>query len=272
MSATVLSLEKARESVQACPPADTRLERVELRKRQLADARTELASVLPVEGAAGREVIQQRVELLERAIEDPTFEERYPYLNVEVLGWRDEQGFPKLAPFSLADPLFSIRADYHWFRSSDQWQVGGSVQQLPRPMASAYGDILKRFRDDFQEDLRKNPDLRTGRWSKSITSRFSGVIPQWAREKIKTATADFSVPTPRVEIEKVGWLRKREVTKTDVATNIFLIAEVDKWAVNKEVVLRPDPLVVGYKAGCLWFICSFNETPLEEYVRREFIA
>lgn len=268
MSAQVLSLQKARESVQVCPPADTRLQRVELRRRQLAHARTELASVLPVEGTTVREVIRQRIELLERAIEDPTFEERYPYLSMEVLGWRDEQGFPKLVPFSLDDPLFSLEADYERYRGP-KWQLRGSVAHLPRPMLQMYNDIFERFREECIEyERERNSWVQS--WRKSIMTRFIGVIPQWVREKIQEAAVDFSVSTPRVEVEKIGWLRKREITKTDVATNIFLIAEVDKWVVNKEAVLRPDPLVVGYKAGCLWFICSFDETPLENYVRMEF--
>ena len=56
----------------------------------------------------------------------------------------------------------------------------------------------------------------------------------------------------------------------DVRTDIFLIAEVEEWTVNKEIVPHPDPLVVGYMGGCLWLICSFEETPLEKYVRQEF--
>lgn len=281
MSAKTLFLKKAQDSVQSCPTADTRIKRVELRKLQLELARTELGSVLPIEGEA-REVIQQRIELLERTIEDPTFEERYPFLSMEVLRWRDQQGFPKLALFSLTDPAFSIEADYNWwFGQADQhWQVGGSIQQLPKPISSLYGDILERFKDEFQKDMRKNPNLRTGKWCKNIRSRFSGVIPQWVRKKIQQATADFSVSTQRVEINNANavWPFKRKVMKTDIATNIFLIAEVDKWVVNKETLVvkeaspLPDPLVVGYKAGCLWFICSFDETPLENYVRMEFTS
>ncbi|MEK7612483.1 MAG: hypothetical protein AAB407_04030 [Patescibacteria group bacterium] len=269
MSAQFLSLQKARESVQVCPPIDTRLKRTELRERQLAATRTELVSVLPVEGMTGREVISQRVELLERVIEDPTFEERYPYLNMEVLGWRDEQGFPRLAPFALGDPTFSIEAVANdWMSIGESWEI--NVTQFPLPMARMYNDILAKFRDECRDDARKQKFSSNMIWRRSITTRFTGVIPQWVRGKIKEATSDFSVSTPRVEIEKVGWLRKHEITKTNVASNIFLIAEVDKWVVNKEVVLRPDPLVVGYKAGCLWFICSFDETPLENYVRMEF--
>jgi len=267
MSTQVLSLQKARESVQVCPSVDTRLQRTELRKRQLAATQTELTSVLPVEGTAVSVMIRRRIELLERVIEDPTFEERYPCLDIEVLGWRDGQGFPKLVPFSLTDPLFSLEADYKNSRRPE-WKLRGSVAGLPRPMVSMYNDIFERFREELLESREYN---WVKLWSKSITSRFSGVIPQWVRDNIKEASADFSVSPPRGEIAKGGWLRiKREVTKTVVATNIFLIAEVDKWVVNKEVVLRPDPLVVGYKAGCLWFICSFDETPLEKYVRMEF--
>lgn len=269
MSTAVLSIQRAKESVQPCPTEDARLQRVNLRTQQLAHTRTELASILPVEGTTGREAVQQRIELLELVIKNPAFEERYPYLSMEVLGWRNEQGLPKLVPFSLTDPLFSIEASYNWIRGSGkEWQIGGSIQNLPQPMARLCGDVAKRFQNEFREDLRNNRSLRTGSWSKSITAQFSGIIPQWVREKIQQCAADFSVSTPRVEIGKVGWLRKREVTKIDVATNIFLIAEVDKW--TSKLVLRPDPLVVGYRAGCLWFICSFDETPLENYVRMEF--
>lgn len=264
-------LQKALESAQTCFPADKRLERIELRKNQLEQARKELASVLPVEGIAGREVIQQRIELLERTIEDPTFEERYQCLSMEVLRWRDKQGFPRLAPFSLTDPVFSLEAEFEGYSDERNWKFGGSVAKLPGPMMNIYVDILEQFCEEMLK-IKSQEDMMV--WRNSITSRFSGVIPQWVREKIHQATADFAVSTQRVEIKNpdAPWPFKRKVTKINVATNIFLIAEVDKWVVGKEVVLRQDPLVVGYKAGCLWLICSFDETPLEKYVRMEFTS
>lgn len=271
MSEEPRSLQEAKNLVRACPAPDTRNQRIELRKSQLAKEKLELASILPVEGREAKEVMKQRVELLERTVQDPTFEERYPYLSMEVLRWRNKQGLPKLACFSLADPVFSIGASWIYVRATE-WRFEGSIQQLPRAVAKMYDDVANQFWDEYQKDLMKEPNLGTGKWQKSIASRFNGIIPQWVREKIHQAAPDFSVSIPRVEIERVGFFRKREVVKTDIVTHIFLIAEVDAWVERKEVIPHPDPLVVGYKAGCLWLICSFDETPHEEYVRREFSA
>jgi hypothetical protein len=178
---------------------------------------------------------------------------------MEVLGWRDEKGFPSLVPFSLGGSTFSIEAIYNWgYIESRKLQKGGSVMSLPAPMSKRYDDVFQKLWDW----------CRKGHLDRChIISRFEGVIPQSVRKRIQQASVDFSVLTPRTEVRKFGWFLKEEVTYTHVNTNIFLIAEVDNWSVHK---LRPDPLVVGYKAGCLWFICSFDETPLEEYVRQEF--
>lgn len=271
MSEVSLSLQGAQESVRICPTADTRSRRLGLHGRILAETETELASVLPVEGSLGRDVIQQRIEMLKHTIENPTFEELYPKLGMEVLGWRDEQGFPKLVPFPLTNPVFSIKAVVkNWMASRENVETRGTVKYLPPPMGKMYDDVFAKFWDECQEDEQEREFEDGMTWNKSITTRFSGVIPQWVREKIHAASDDFSVSTQSLKIKKTGWLRRRDLVRAYTVTNIFLIAEVDKWVVDKEVVLAPDPLVVGYKGGCLWLICSFDETPLEEYARWEF--
>lgn len=271
-TATELSLKKALGLVEKCPEANTRDERLELRERQLEEARVELASVLPVEGIAGRKAIQDRIELLEHTIRFPFFEETYPCLSMEILAWRNEQGFPKLVPFLLSNPVFSITLAYDLFREN-RIQLEGSIQNLPQAMNS-YGDITGRLVRELEGDLaryRKENDMNASKWRKSISTRFSGVIPQWVREKIFQSASHFSVSTTSQTITGwlSGWLRRDRIS-TRTTTNIFLIAEADKWTIDKEVHVMQDPLVVGYKAGCLWLICSFDETKLEEYVRREF--
>ena len=267
-------LGKARESAEICTP-DTRSRRIEVRQQQLETARIDLASVLPIEGSGGREVIEQRVSLLEQAVKDPTFEERYPDIEGEVLQGRNRQKFPRLALFSIDSPTFSICGDYIAYRTGGEpsWQKRGTVSKLPRPLQNLYTDVFAMFQDECQTevDARNKLGSHLSSWSKHISCEFQGLIPQSTREKIQRALPDFSITTQCVEMVKTRWYRKAQpVTKTTTATNIFLIGEVTKWQVDKKSQIQTDPLVVGYKAGGLWLIDSFDETPLEEYVRREF--
>ncbi len=61
-----------------------------------------------------------------------------------------------------------------------------------------------------------------------------------------------------------------DVTKT--FEEVYVINEPE-WTVEEVIVpFQPpyDPLVIGFKDGISWLIASFDTTPAEEYIRREF--
>ncbi len=269
--AEISFLNRALKKVDERPNENGRERRLELRKQQLEEAKKELASVLPIEGEEGKNVIKLRIELLELCLADPTFEERYRCLDMEVLRWRTKSGLPRLVIFSQNNPLFSISA--HFSNWEDRNKFNWSLESFPKAIKDNYEDIRQKIKEMCDDNVRTAETKgRNWEWDIELKNRFTGVVPQETREKIAAAMKDFSVQIPHVKQESYGFLgfRERDVTTFTTDSNIFLIAEAGIWDIKKEMHVKPDPIVVGYKAGCLWVIDSFNETPLEEYVRREF--
>jgi len=266
----VVRLKEVEKSAQVVFPAEGREGRLRLRVQQLKDAEKDLETVLPVEGESAREVIEQRIELLNYVIANPTFEEQYPCVSLEVLKWRDKQGYPKLAIFSLGSDTFRISADYAIYCPGDkEWQFN-FLEGYPAPIIAQYKDLQNVFVQEFQKNAGKGRD-RVREWNRVLKASFTGVIPQPIRDKIKEIEPIFSEQKVRTEIEWYGFLgfRSREVSVPyTTGPHIFLIAEVSQW--STETKIKKDPLVVGYKAGKLWLISSFDETPLEAYVTAEF--
>lgn len=250
------SLELALQSVSPCETVETRRDRVANRQKILERMRLKRDSMLPIEGRDAKKALNQRIKCLEEIIENPEIEEKYPRLSTDVLKWRDGGGLPKLVPFTLDNPVFEIKwslpfykkfyavhfLPYDIFRRI-KFKPFGSIKCLPRPMRNLYSDLHKDVDDLRYIEGIENSFSFVGRFN-SISTEFKGLIPQRVHESIISATEDFKI-------------RK-----------IFLIGEVLSW--KTRLLAHGDPLVVGYKAGCLWLICSFKEPPLEEYARREF--
>jgi len=264
-------IEEAKTEMVPCLSTDTRNERIVLRQEQLEKTKLELASAMPAEGKDVEEVIRQHVELLECFVKNPTFEERYQCLSMKVLKWRNDNGFPRLVPFLLSDPRFSIGKTWNTTHHRNPHEVIGSLLELPEPMRDLYDDVLDL--DLFKKGSSKEISVdQYNNVQVGITAKFNGVIPQWVRDEISSAAPDFQATTKKHRWAEDHWWRPwdRGVAYGHTDTHIFLITEVSDWVVNKEVIPYVDPLVVGYKGGYLWLICSFDETPLEEYARLEF--
>jgi hypothetical protein len=201
-----------------------------------------LSKLLPVERAAAeaiekknREALQSvystkgKLVMLQRKAE---LARRYHCLSLEPLTWRDEQGFPRLAVFRLDrdDPFqISISGD------TTYGNVAYFQPDLPEAIRDCFKDVERLLRD---RSRRKRTNSR-------LSCRFSGLIPDFVKEKIKAAKDSF---------EKC---------------NIFIIAEPKAWELDESVPLPVgDPLIVGYDAEAdpkaLWLIADFDTTPVEE--------
>lgn len=92
------------------------------------------------------------------------------------------------------------------------------------------GDVV--FDSDGSGGMLKRTVVR------SIGARFSGVIPDSTRAKIRKAMSDFE--------------------------SIFLIAE-PVFSLKVQIVEVPvDPIVAGWDGETMWYIDDFDITPLEE--------
>jgi hypothetical protein len=81
----------------------------------------------------------------------------------------------------------------------------------------------------------------------------------------------------RPKIKEALELFKLQTNHGQVIDHVYLMAEVKHWDTSVEIKPRPprvwlDPLVVGWDGLDLWLITSFDMTPLERYVTKEFPA
>ena len=123
--------------------------------------------------------------------------------------------------FALDEPLFYMagyRADYDL------------KPNLPSTVWARYEDVLTLLRARAQRS--------TGRLGHFISVKFTGIIPEDARERILEAQKHFD--------------------------RIFIIAEPQNMAIGKCSPLPRDPLVVGWDGVNMWYICEFDTTPIEE--------
>ena len=75
----------------------------------------------------------------------------------------------------------------------------------------------------------------------SISSLFTGVIPEDVKEKIGAARKDFG-------------------------DEIYIFGEVQEWSLKKPKRLPEgeDPLVIGRMGDCYFLIADFDTTPVED--------
>ena len=160
--------------------------------------------------------------------------EKYRLLSMEILNWRDGNGWPKLAMFGLESKECALKV--HCVPYGD----GKSYFREVRPdyTPSVNFPAFEIFDDVFKK-LAEDPDLVPGK-EKSITMEFSGVIPEDVREKILAAKKEFK--------------------------KIFIIAEA-RW--QEKLELDKDPLVVGWDGANLWLIAAFYPTKFEHHVESE---
>jgi len=154
---------------------------------------------------------------------------------------------PAFAVFSTRSAECKISVEVAEF--SRQTKV--SLENLTPQSMIDYCDLsaLERVAAELCEKERSRFRRYSGASVKvSISTKFTGAIPDEVREKIRAAESSG-------EFDEV-----------------MLIAEVPEWKIDQTVVLVPkgDPLVVGKKGELLWLIDAFDTTPIEEYVAKEF--
>lgn len=255
------------------PSAETEIEQLS-KQLALVSAKVENASVLFSNLLGIEAVSKQKIETnlatlkgeqsqLENRIiqlkKRATLGSRYLQLSIEPLKWRDKNGWPRLATFSLESPLFkisasaSIKGEYKDDRDAayDLRSYRGENRRTPkidfRPevspwltslISSCYADVFEKFRQDLTRDTSRDKEI-----SIELCCRFEGLIPDDVKRKI-------------VEARGLGLFKE-----------IFIVAEpTNGFQINRTAVVAPkqDPLVVGFDGNQLWLIAEFDTTPVEE--------
>jgi hypothetical protein len=206
---------------------------------------TELeTTLLPIERAMIPTIRSKKAEAAQRVAQFGSPEKlgQYPIFSVEPLTWRNKDGFPRLAVFSLESPDFELsvagREYYDSYNDSYRRRWTEKISpKLPPEMAACYKDVLRDLKQRAKKE-RKSMKLRT---------QFAMLIPQEVRQKITEVRGEFK--------------------------EILIVAEAPKWDFKQKAIPRPkntDPLVVGYDGANYWLIAAFDPTPIEQYVRDEF--
>lgn len=205
------------------------------------------------------------------------YKEKYPWVSREPLQWRDNKDYPKLAIFQLRHQAFIIHSALLLFSLE-----GIDGIRLPEELEYCYRDV--------QDKLKKLPGnlllkklivyllaiaviaialflvtdnsiifnlmalggfimfvvvMLSRNREYFITARYGGIILDKTRQKILEAQEDSG------------------------KYNIYILAEVRDW---KKSGVYEDPLVLGFADGEFWLIDSYDTTPKEEYIKREFTA
>lgn len=187
-------------------------------------------------------------------------QEGFLRLSLEPFRWRDEEGWPRLALYSLNSPAMRFSSGGRWYPRTfwrREWVPYQQVRvrpNLPAPIQESFVDVVDKIAG-LSSQKKANVSLFT---------EFTGVIPQRTKEKIKQAQA----------------LRIFN-------GNLFLLAEVGTWTLSIEEAAKPrrelgiplgdlldlfllDPLLVGFAVSSLWVIDVFDPTPIEDYIANEF--
>lgn len=149
------------------------------RVRQYRKAAPE--TLLPIERPAALRVLDRQISALEGG---SLGFQRIPLDKLRlVLGWRNDDGLPTLAPFSVERDTFEF--------ALDRWGYMGVHPVLPTPLRGCYDDVHRKLR--LRQNGR-NVELRA-------TARFDGVIPDDVRRVITTAQAQFKDIRVLAEVE-----------------------------------------------------------------------
>lgn len=188
------------------------------------------AELLSIERPAVVPVVDARLKVLERAAEGYR---PFPLNRLqEVLRWRNPDGWPTIAPFSIDSPRFEFAV--HPSGGWDRGEVRRVIHPaLPPPLRECHGDVFEKL------------GRRKSAWrSIHLAVTFTGVLPPEVRATIIAAKRQFE--------------------------QILMLAEVDHWQIEEREVpaIRTDPLVVGFDGQDFWLIAAFDLTPIEEAIRQ----
>jgi hypothetical protein len=222
---------------------------------QLEDQRATVDSLLPIEADAVL-LAKTKLEKIEEKVKFAKKLEilggQYMPIDFAPLTWRDPKtGLPQLVPFSLSSPDFSIKVKTvikpKWIgvgEASGRHTTSTEVEfwpQIPAKMLKHYKDTIEKL--TAMAERKPRIMLATTQLTRTLIcgARFSGTIPDFAREAIKAAQPHFQ--------------------------SIFLLAEPKLTITSEEntkTLIPPDPVVVGWDGEFMWHICHFDITPLEE--------
>lgn len=211
---------------------DASMRRIEELRSNIEKAELLLEKLFPVENT-GRMALQTQIDDWVKQVKGLNrIAQGYRPMDKSVLTWRDQQGWPRLGLFNIRDS--QIRFSY-------DGQHTYLAPYLPSKLSDLYEDVRERLKQSANGDWRHG--VRT---SASIEAEFKGFIPDAVRERIHRAKPDFE--------------------------SIYLLAEVEQWSLKREAAPLPrDPIVAGFDGERLWYIDAFDLTPVEHYIKSEFI-
>ncbi len=194
------------------------------------------SSLLPVEKSILPIVNAKMTEIANRIKKLDSFGKlnQYSLFSLESLTWRDGDGFPRLAVFSIESPSFELAVIGRRRDGRIAWSKKINPR-IPKDMMNCYGDIFGKL-SEIARQTQKTIRLR---------AQFGMLIPKSVKDKIAQVRGQFK--------------------------EIFIIAEAPHWdlALTSPSPQR-DPLVVGYDGANYWLIAWFDPTTLEEYIKSEF--
>jgi len=209
-------------------------------------------TMLPIEDDSSHEVsttlrkVSGELRQLERRQKIVEFSDGvYQLLDLHPLRWRDTEGFPIYAVFSLDAPQMG-------FRSTAKFTVGNRIAAtsemipaMPYNIQLCYGDVIRNMLERSRKMLQK--EKRAQEVKTTLFTRFGGLIPLEVKEEITRARA------------------------SKLFHSILLVAEVEEWHIDSIVVSRQgDPLIIGFDGYETWLIAAFDTTSAEQLIADEF--
>jgi hypothetical protein len=261
------------------------------------------ASMLPIEEEAKRGLRSERSEMngkLGKILRQKEVEEeigRLPYQVIDpiVFTWRDDDGFPRLAPFSLNSPDCVIS-------SSGQGEV------IPNSCRRFYQDVREWLNQGKFEKKTFVPiffflgywlyatkvlgkwfwggwdNLHSGEQAVYIVAILGGIPLAFIALQVTSVFTGKLFGTMEKEEGREWFINARfegvipqsvrltiqQAIDSKHFQEVFILAEVPKWKMDVRLVPQPilhgDPLVVGWDGKNMRLIAAFDTTPLEQLI------
>lgn len=206
--------------------------------------------LLTVETAARNEAnkqvfaLEKERDTLRDSPEAAALVQAFPEFSLEPFRWRDDDGFPRLAAFSLDGAEFKIAVKapmYSELRISN-YEVA-IAPMLPADIVATYCDVVGAIIGTHltrRKQIKEEAD--GGNKTLFISAAWSGVIPVEVRSRIAAFSRRFK--------------------------SVLMVAEVEGWKYGEIAEPKPvDPLIVGWDGEKLRLIASFDQTTVEAAAR-----
>lgn len=224
---------------------DERIHALELKKDQLDTLRGKL---FPFEAAAIAE-INARLDVVNRDLDAARaasrWDVRLPRLDASVLSWTTKQSawrmwFGKMLKTQMP-ALAYVPVDASRLQLRVSWGSPDGVvhPRVPGFVAAQYHEALKPIAGWTGSEFKHS--------SATLEYRFHGIVPDDIRQLIEAEQS-------KGRFEQLAF-----------------ICEVHRWEIEAAPSVRyGDPILVGVKDEAMWVLGSFDPTPTEEYLLREF--